>query len=467
MTPLRAPIFWVDITLYGGDNQRSMTDLLIKDGVGPFSEYASYVSGLECLARESSKTPDWIARVYDSLNGQASVELRKVAPVEIRRQHGVFFTGGELAERLLGKSKFNPDVDFIYDPAVGAGDLLLAAARRMPLKQTLKSTLESWGRCLAGTDLHDEFIQVAKLRITLLARQRHGVIEGILMGKEEYFPYIRKGDGLFQKSLYSKATHIIMNPPFSMSGPMKDCEWAGGRVSDAALFVVKALEACRPKTQVLAILPEVLRSGSFQSRWRGQVGELSKVHSVKYYGQFDKSTDIDVFLLTLERRGDEPDKRKRWPQLRISEKKTVAKYFDVSVGSVVPHRDRKTGPRYEYIHARCVPAWGVMNASPETRRFNGTVYKPPFVVIRRTSRPGPAHRATATVIVGSKQIAVENHLIVLKPKDGKLVTCKQLLKRLMMEATDQWLNRRICCRHLTVGAVTEIPFKMPFPRGAK
>ena len=344
-------VFMVDMALYDRDNERQMAGLFLKADVGPFSEYDSYATGLKCLVRESCKVPDWRARVDVSLNGQASVELRKVAPVEIRRKHGVFFTGWKLAERLLARNKFNPDADFIYDPAVGGGDLLLAAARRMPLKQTLRGTLESWGRCLAGTDIHEEFIRVAKLRITLLARQRHRVTEGILTGNIEYFPFIRKGDGLSQEALYSKASHVIMNPPFSMSVPMKECDWAGGRVSDAAVFVVKALEACRAGTKILAILPEVLRSGSFQSRWRDRVSELAQVRSVKHYGQFDESTDIDVFLLNLECRGDEPDQKRMWPKLRTSEKKTVGQYFDVTVGSVVPHRDRNVGPRYKYIHA--------------------------------------------------------------------------------------------------------------------
>jgi hypothetical protein len=101
-----------------------------------------------------------------------------------------------------------------------------------------------------------------------------------------------------------------------------------------------------------------------------------------------------------------------------------------------------------------------MTKFSETRKHEGLVYKPPFVVIRRTSRPGHPYRATATVIAGKRRIAVENHLIVCEPKERTLKNCRALLRQLKTEAVNKFLNKRIRCRHLTVGAVMAIPFKL-------
>ncbi len=55
------------------------------------------------------------------------------------------------------------------------------------------------------------------------------------------------------------------------------------------------------------------------------------------------------------------------------------------------------------------------------------------------------------------KFAVENHLIVLRPKDGTIGKCKKLVKFLKGESTNQWFNQRIRCRHLTVSAVKDMP----------
>ena len=99
-----------------------------------------------------------------------------------------------------------------------------------------------------------------------------------------------------------------------------------------------------------------------------------------------------------------------------------------------------------------------MRDFPESRRHEGKVYAPPFVAIRRTSRPGHPYRATATIIAGKIPVAVENHLIVCEPKNGTLRTCRELMRQLKTEAVNEFLNARIRCRHLTVGSVAAIPF---------
>ena len=425
-----------------------------------FSAYLEFTGELRKLSTARLVDRAWTERVDACLDGMAGAELRRLVKLPVRREFGVFFTGSKLAERLIGKLQFSLDDDFIYDAAVGAGDLLLAAARRLPLRRTLRATLKAWGRCLAGTDLQPEFIEATKLRVALLARQKHGKTAELPKGWRKFFPFIREGNGLAQRKLYSRATYLIMNPPFSVSGPLKGCAWAGGRVSDAALFVVRALEGAKPGTRLLAVLPDVLRSGSFQHHWRERVSDLAEVTSVKRYGIFDESADIDVFLLNLKRRQGELTQIRRWPKPAKRRTETIGDFFDVHVGRVVPHRDKKAGPQHPYIHARCVPTWTVMREFSESRRHEGLTYQPPFVVLRRTSRPGHPYRAAATVILGKKSVAVENHLIVCEPHDKSADTCCALMAQLHTQRVNEFLDQRIRCRHLTVGAVEAIPFML-------
>jgi len=435
-----------------------MTAVLKNAKCNPFSAYSAYVSQLKRLAVESHHVAGWNARVDAALNGEASIELRRVAPLETRRKFGAFFTGTDLGARLLDCStKFSPGSVF-YDPTCGMGDLLIAAARKLPLRKKLPDTLRQWGQQLTGTDLHREFVEGARTRLVMLARQRHKTDETLRRSDADFFPNIRVADGLKQKALFSRATHLLLNPPFGQVAAPAGCEWAGGRITEAAAFVIAALERARFGTEMIAILPEVLRSGSFSQRWRKHVSRLAEVQLVQPYGIFDDIADVDVFLLKVTRRAEiRKAKMHVWTTCHTRRTNTVSDLFDVHVGRVVPHRDPEKGVEYPYIHPRCVPPWEIMRHFPEYRRHGGSAYKPPFVVIRRTSRPDDRFRATATVIAGKRLIAVENHLIVCVPKDGKLATCRNLIAHLKTTEVNQFLNDRIRCRHLTVGAVKEIP----------
>jgi len=424
----------------------------------PFSDYSAYISRLKRLSAESHLAVDWNTRVHAALNGQAGAELRLAAPLETRRKFGAFFTGTDLGAKLIGSgTDFGPKSVF-YDPTCGMGDLLIAAARRLPICKSLPQTLKQWGKQLSGTDLHHEFIEGARTRLVLLARQLHKSDEVLQISNAAFFPNIRVADGLKQAALFSRATHLLLNPPFGQVAAPADCKWAGGRITEAAAFVIAALEQAKPGTQMLAILPEVLRSGSFSEHWRRRVSQLAEVQLVQPYGIFDDSADVDVFLLRLARRAETQNQVLHlWTNAHAPCTTTVANFFSVHVGRVVPHRDPETGNEHPYIHPRCVPTWTIMRDFPESRRHEGLVYKPPFVVIRRTSRPGHPYRATATIIAGKLPVAVENHLIVCEPKDGKLSTCRSLMKQLKTPEVNDYLNARIRCRHLTVGSVSAIP----------
>lgn len=427
-----------------------------------FGGICGYLSELRNLALGPCERTDWEQRCFAALNGEASKELRRVAPIDVRRKFGAFFTGSDLSERLLAKCNgFSVD-SVLYDPTCGMGDLLLAAARRLPLGKTLRHTLRNWGVQITGTELHQEFVEGAKIRLVILARQRHKADEITNNDCNDCFPNIRVADGLSEQAAYERATNILLNPPFGAVAAPEGCNWAGGRVTAATMFVITALERAKPGTVFQAILPDVLRSGSFSNRWRHRISELADIELVEPYGIFDDSADVDVFLLHLVRRQTNGKLGvKKWPQPIPQQRiKTVADYFKVYIGRVVPHRDRKTGPCYTYIHPRCVSTWTVMRRFTETRKHMGRAFQPPFVVIRRTSRPGDLYRATATVISGKRGIAVENHLVVCIPKDGKLTTCKSLMQQLKTKDVNEYLNVRIRCRHLTIDAVGTIPFKL-------
>jgi hypothetical protein len=319
--------------------------------------------------------------------------------------------------------------------------------------------LKQWGRQLSGTDLHPEFVRGAKTRLVLLARQRHGIKSPGVSSVAGLFPKLRVANGLHGCAAYAKATHLFLNPPFGIVDAPAGCKWAGGQITAAAMFIVTALERAKPDTELLAILPDVVRSGSFTAQWRQRIEALADVKLVEPYGIFDETADVDVFILRAVRRAaDVPLTLYPWTTNTDEATTTIADFFDVHVGRVVPHRDPEKGESHPYIHARCVPTWAVMRKFSEHRQHEGKIYQAPFVVIRRTSRPGHPYRATATVIAGKQKVAVENHLIVCEPMDKTLRSCLKLKAQLMTKAVNKYLDARIRCRHLTVGSVAAIPF---------
>ena len=144
----------------------------------------------------------------------------------------------------------------------------------------------------------------------------------------------------------------------------------------------------------------------------------------------------------------------------------VSDFFHLNVGRVVPHRDLEAPelPSYPYFDVQHTPSWQTITVGEdkEKRHFRGTTFKPPFVLIRRNSRAKDAIRAVGTIVVLKRgapvSVAVENHLMVARPISGKVEDCEALLELLRLPQTNQWLDKRIRCRHLTVGAVNDIPW---------
>ncbi len=394
-----------------------------------------------------------------ALDGEASAELRRVITLKRLRDNGAFFTQSGLARSATRHlPKRLPNV--FFDPACGAGDLLIAAARRLPLRDSLSSTLHLWGRKLSGRDKHEEFIRATKARLVLLAMERLKIVRAPPSRlPRRLFPLISAGEGLNARRGYQRAECVLLNPPFCASPAPKGSKWAAGNVTSAAIFVQEALRLSKPGTRIIAILPEVLRTGSRYAKWRARVSEQCLIKSVDTCGVFAASVDIDVFILTGVKEKN-PFRRVTdvWHRAKRTTDRTVGDAFEVHVGAVVPHRHKKRGPLSPYIHAKSLPRWQEVTSLDEIRRFKGTLFAPPFVALRRTSRVEDAHRAVATIVLAGTPVAVENHLLVCKPKNGSVGRCRELARRLKSGEINTFLNERIRCRHLTVTAVRELPF---------
>jgi hypothetical protein len=454
--------------------------------------YAQYAAQLRSLLEAHVVLPLELAEPH--LDGRASAMLRKHVPLSHRRAIGAFFTSTAMRAHVTASIETFDYRGPFLDPTCGAGDLLLAAAATFTAPNRVGATAAAWSAQLLGCDREPHFTEVSRLRLRLAAaagdrltttqgaRSRHGS-EASAGEQMRSFSQIRAGDGLTRlRGLTPFTGTILLNPPFGSVVAERGCSWGEGRVPRAGVFVQAAVEALAPGAALVAILPDVLRSGSRLRKWRRMIDDYLVVDTVRTLGRFDEHTDVDVFLLAgrrvdpgHDRVGGSPqaattDATRRvgadtvWSELAATDPTRVGDLFEIRVGSVVDNRDPRTGPYYPFATARSLPVRGTIAAIPQRRRFGGTVRTPPFVLVRRTNRPAQGRsRAQGVLILGTEPVAVDNHLLVALPRDGKVRTCRTLLDALSSGATDEFLDERIRCRHLTVGALAEVPIAVSPP----
>lgn len=398
------------------------------------------------------------------LDGAAGRAAESLIDKAIRARDGIFFSGHKLAEKVVRHlEKSISDGSPVYDPTCGAGDLLIQAAKLLPLSENVHRTLTRWGEHLLGTDLHRVFVETAKRRLTLLALYRHRKESpgtDLSYGTDDYFPGIRVGDFLCSEIRLPEACNFLMNPPFvSASGP-DWVTWSAGRLQMAGAFFDSAVKKIGVDQHIVAILPDVLRSGTRYARWREMVVRAGEVQALEAYGKFDSATDVDVFVLHFTKR-ETPPREATWPTGVVNDAEAcvpLSHIAQVTVGAVVPHRHPNRGPWCGYLEVSNAPAFGETCVTRK-RRFKGTVVRPPFLVVRRTSNPSDKDRLITTVIMGAELVAVENHLIVIKPLSASVEECRRIARELQAPSARAWLDAKIRCRHLTTTAMKELPVK--------
>lgn len=438
--------------------------------------YGSYARQLETLVTDVA-AGHW-RRVADdvthALNGQASGELRRIVSRADRRATGSFFTTGGVRqsyEELLSRSGASERTPVIWDPTCGAGDLLLAGTAQFRLGATPAETLTLWNRRVRGHDLHDPFVSVTRMRLVLALLERHRAVgsDAPLMEHRwrTAFPRVQVGDGLQALREVSDARgfagRLLLNPPYGTDAAPPGCTWSTGRTSLAATFTAQATAAMASGGRLFAVLPDVLRSGSRYRTWRDWIAERMELEEIHPHGLFDNYTDVDVFLLSARRRtGGHSGPVAWWPSSALASDRVIGDHFRVGVGPVVDNRDPHDGPEVPYLTARELPGQGETGLPQRKRRFGGRLLDPPFVVIRRTSRPGQGAkggaRGTGVLIQGDRPVAVDNHLIVAEPLTGGVARCRELLEVLDGPKVVHWLDERIRCRHLTVTVVRSLPW---------
>lgn len=428
-----------------------------------FLMFISAVFFMNQLYSHNNRLKDTIESADSTLLSKAvnldsiDIVLRECLTLDEMREAGSFFTGQLLASKVV--KSFDRAItsnSIILDPTCGAGNLLIECSRMLGTKEKLSETLASWGAVLWGFDIHESFIEATKLRLIIEALNRGVQNDCSVEEAISYFKNIRVKDALaVDKVDLLNITHVIMNPPFSIWKSPNKYYWKAGKINAAGIVFDHYLRNLPKTCLIAAILPDVLRSGSRYNLFR-DFCSLHLMAKCTVWGRFNSKTDVDVFILSGYIAVKEALQKILW-QEELAPYESLSTKFDVCTGPLVAYRDIEIGNEYPYLHSKNTPAWEILVDVSETRKFQGKVIAPPFVLIKRTSSPSDKFRATATLINLKSMVAIENHLIVVKPKNGSLADCKKIMRVLKSERTNQYLNQIIRLRHLTVGAIKSIP----------
>ena len=361
-----------------------------------------------------------------------------------RREGGVFFSGERWADLLTDNSE-----QHVYrraiDPSCGTGDLLISVARRQAgLHQ---STVPPVQLRLAGLELERAFSAIARSRMKAL-----NAFLSVHNAGLKFTSHIRSVDSLSIRWGLRDGDLVLMNPPYHRQIAPKWSTLSQSTVSSAAIFVEEALRQMPIDTGLVALVPDVIRSGSSYRRLRQLISDTSSVLAFDPIGRFSNEANVDVAVLSI-RKGAGTFMAAPTHQALP----TVGSSFDVRVGPVVPHRSRSGGRPLPFAHAGSIKAWEVLEQPGEEASYACSPIDGPVVLIRRTSSPSDAIRARASVVTSKLPIHVENHLIVCRPHSGGVTQCVALMENLRDPRTTALLNRVIRCRHLTTSSIASLP----------
>ncbi len=391
--------------------------------------------------------------VIETLEDHFFSDLYLNGDKEKMSESGVYFSGKSLAKDLVEFSGIDfKEMKVIYDPACGAGDLLGASIENWRVSESLSKTLKAWEGFIYGSDINKDFVLAAKLRIVLVAIKLGARIDFNLREIEKkYLRNIVLEDSFNSDRGFKVADIVIMNPPFHASEAEGSSIYKKGKVNSAAFFLERAADKTKEDCSLIAILPDVIRSGTrygpvralVNAKWGGEL--LSR-------GRFNRFADVDVFFM---HGSPLVPKGVFWEPERSA--KVVDDICSVNVGSVVPHRHLEEGTEVAFVCAKTTRVGQIKKRIVTKRRFEGRLFYPPFVVVRRTSSPRDKLRAASSVILGDRPVAVENHLLVVKPKSNSSEECIKIMNYFHSSLVNRYLNEVICCRHLTVNSIKNIP----------
>lgn len=304
--------------------------------------FEKFVKDAVALARGGAAAQLPVTASHPLLNGAPYSVFRREVGIDTRREIGAFFSSDGMSRSLAAKLLDRiDDGALVLDPTCGIGDLLLARASHLQIGATLIETVSAWGERLAGFDTRADLIQLAKVRLCLLARAR-GAFTAEL-DPLEAFPLIQVGDMFAPESqgLLARADAVLFNPPFGKTTWPLELSWASGEINAAAIFLDHLTNTVKSSTPIAAVLPEVLRCGSRYNRFRSTLTERGYSGVFEAQGRFDTWTDVDVFTtLLIQSRVPPPLWRTDGP----APDATVEDLYEVRVGTVVPHRDPKPDP---------------------------------------------------------------------------------------------------------------------------
>ena len=149
-------------------------DYRITKAVAYFSVYSDEIEAVVFNSGLNNKRDTNEDIVPGILNGETTLALQRIVPINVRKEAGIFFTSTMLSDKVADHLApiLRTGVKLI-DPACGAGNLLLACAKYLPSGCNLQDTLKIWSNHILGYDLHYEFIRAAQLRLTFLAASIH------------------------------------------------------------------------------------------------------------------------------------------------------------------------------------------------------------------------------------------------------------------------------------------------------